>query len=94
MGRRISVFKKTHDNWHGSYHLNEYYKGIKSQKIVEVIFCGQISDNLWRVCVWGCDDYSLERDFDIEDKAWQCFITIIRYEFVDIDILRNSYNFI
>lgn len=81
----VSVFKETEDNWYPSFEI----KGDARYKyLVEVSYL-ELSDGMWRVCVWGQDDMGMERDFEPYErmKAWEVFISIIEQHYV-------SYNFI
>lgn len=40
MFKRMSVFKRTRDNWHGSYRLND---GVRDELLVNVRYAGNIS---------------------------------------------------
>lgn len=73
-----SVFKKTTDDWCGSYIMRGW---PEDKMLVEVSFC-QTGPNPpikgeWRVCAWGNDDCGMERDFTSESEAWVCFLEVI-----------------
>ena len=58
----ITVFKLTDEDWHPSFQMNGYYRGIQDPKLVKVsVF--QMSSGDWRVCVWGADDFGMEHDY-------------------------------
>ncbi|MCA9495832.1 MAG: hypothetical protein KC589_02730 [Nanoarchaeota archaeon] len=59
--KRIDVFKKTSDDWYPNY-PNDMVK-VSFLKLPNIL---QNSDDEWRVCVWGNDDFGLERDFQSE----------------------------
>ena len=92
MTYRMDVFKPTQDDWHGSFQLNGWCKGVKNQMLVRVSFC-TISppDRLpcYRVCAWGNDDYGLEFDCDNESQALTLFMQVIGMEFVNRLALRD-----
>jgi len=80
--KTCSVYKKTSDNWCPNYNYD----------FVMVSFC-QTGPNPpingeWRVCVWGADDFGMERDFKNKDEAWQVFIEVISLDNVTIDELK------
>ena len=88
---KVSVFKRTTDDWHPSYQLSGWNKGVEHQKLVDVIFTqtgpNPPVDGKWRVCVWGGDDCGLERDFSTESEAWACFLEVIGLEDVTMEAL-------
>lgn len=88
---RVSVFKRTSEDWYPSYSLKEFNRGVPSQRLVEVIFTttgpAPPHNGLWRVCVWGGDDFGMEKDFDKENHAWGCFLQVIGMEEVSQKVL-------
>ena len=90
---KVSVFKRTTDDWHPSYQLSGWNKGIEHQKLVEVMFTqtgpNPPVDGHWRVCAWGVDDFGLENDFVVERNAWDCFVEVIGLENVTMDALLD-----
>lgn len=95
MMRPVNVFKPTHDDWYGSYRLSGFYSGDSDTMLVEVTFCGNITENMpdhapvWRTCVWGNDDCGMEYDCDNENQAWCMFLEVIGMEHVDRDVLKE-----
>ena len=89
---RCDVFKRTTDDWYPSYTLSNWNKGVANQKLVEVSFCqtGPIPPvtGEWRVCVWGGDDYGMEKDFTEVNAAWFCFLDVIGLD--DVTMLALS----
>ena len=85
---RVSVFKETTDDWCPSFEI----KGDARYKyhLVEVSYL-ELSDGMWRVCVWGQDDMGMERDFEPHErvKAWEVFISIIEQQYVSYDFIKN-----
>jgi hypothetical protein len=60
---RTEVFKKTNDDWYGNYENNT----------CKLIYIGQLSDDLFRVAVWGNDDFGIYKDFETEKEAIEIF---------------------
>lgn len=79
---RVSVFKKTLDNWCGSY-------TIGNECFVEVIFNGKIANDTYRTCAWGNDDFGMEFDCNTEEEAWEVFLKVIGMEYVHIYELKK-----
>jgi hypothetical protein len=88
----MRVFKRTHDDWHPSYRLSNWYNGTEPEKtfLCEVSLL-TLTGGEHRVCVWGNDDFGLERDFpsDQKDEAFKLFISTISQETVSIGWLRR-----
>lgn len=87
----VEVFKRTDDNWYGSYKIDE---DSRVNMLVEVIFTQTGPDpkngnGEWRVCVWGNDDYGMEIDFTDETTAWNIYLQVIGWEVVNIDSLKS-----
>jgi len=82
MKEKIRVFKRTLDDWHGSYKFAGWYNGNKDIMLVEVSFL-PLSDGMFRVCVWGNDDCGKEKDFKDKNEAWECFINVISWDTVN-----------
>lgn len=78
--KQVDVFKVTQDDWYGSYHIEEYF-GVKKQMVVQVTFCGNISEEneipVFRTCVWGSDDCGMEFDSHLEGESWNRFLQVI-----------------
>jgi len=86
----VDVFKRTTDDWYPSYLIQG---DIRFSKLVEVSFT-QTGPNPpitgdWRVCVWGADDCGMERDFQDEAQAWNCFLQVIGWEQVSMQALKD-----
>jgi hypothetical protein len=90
---RIEVLKQTSDDWYGSYHIEDWYKGKEKQMFVEVVFNGDISlpgeTPIWRTCVWGNDDCGMEYDCDTEAEAFNKFLQVIGQESVTREFLSS-----
>jgi len=73
----VNVFKRTTDDWYGSYRLDNTDNGM----LVEVGFANL--DGLFRVSVWGTDDCGMEFDRESENEAWNIFLGVIGMENVN-----------
>jgi hypothetical protein len=80
---KINVFKKTKDNWCGNYKIIDNREVFD---LVEVSFM-QLLSGEWRVCVWGNDDFGVERDFKDQTAAFVVFQAIIQEEYVNKNTL-------
>jgi len=86
---RIEVLKPTQDDWHGSYIIDGYHKGVKNPMLVEVTFHGNIMSYdpeltpIWRTSVWGNDDCGMEYDCASEAEAWNMFLQVISMKHVN-----------
>ncbi len=88
-----NVIKFTDDNWHGNYEIEEY-QTIKNVKLVEVSLLYLIPPNsekpdMWRVCVWGNDDFGLELDGEDYEKARDLFLKVLNMEKVNKEPLNQ-----
>lgn len=76
----MQVFKQTSDDWYPSYKLED-------QQLVKVRLL-ELKNGLWRVCVWGNDDFGLERDYCQYEDAHEMFQIIIKQPQVSQKFLR------
>ena len=66
----ITIFKEVKEDWYGNYNIADdarytgKYVSIRTAKLADYIF---------RVCVWGNDDFGMERDYESEDDALLMF---------------------
>lgn len=84
---KYRVFKRTNDDWYGAFML------AGGRKLVEVVF-SQSRPNppingSWIVYATGNDDYGIIKFFDSESEAWLMFTTILGWEFVDHEQLKE-----
>lgn len=88
MFKRMSVFKRTRDNWHGSYRLDGY-----PDLLVNVRYAGNISppnwDPLYSVSVWGNDDTAMTFEVDNESAAFAKFLEVLALNYVDYEALEQ-----
>lgn len=86
----VRVMKKTTCDWYPPYRLDGPYRG-KPLDLVEVSFL-ELSDNSWRVCIWGADDTGKEKDFLPEQRedAWQTFVLVISQDAVNPGWLADN----
>lgn len=87
--KRLDVFKLTDDDWHGSYIIKGWHNGVENPKLVTVTFTW-LTDGNWRVCVWGNDDFGLERDYANENEAWEMFQLLLEQEKVNTGWLKSN----
>ncbi len=82
------VFKRTTDDWYPAYVIKN---DQRVNKLVEVSLLKFALDKGYRVCVWGADDYGLEKDYPIEDQeeAKTIFLKVIGLEDVTQNILKD-----
>lgn len=75
---RTDVVKFTDDDWYGNYSI--MHKGVMT-KTVQVTYVplalDQDAKRLFRVCVWGNDDFGLERDYEDRRAARRAFSKIV-----------------
>jgi hypothetical protein len=65
MAYRIECYKRTSAEWHPNINLEW---GVHKIPLVRVSLLG-LSTGQYRVCVWGGDDFGMERDFDSKIAA-------------------------
>lgn len=67
---RWDVFKPTSDDWHPNWPGN----------LVKVSFLTldtpSAGRTTWSVCVWGHDNYGMERDLTSEEEAFELFLWV------------------
>lgn len=90
----IRVFKPTPDDWCPPYRLQGNYKG-KPLQLVEVSFVQIMDvapgdDPLWRVSVWGGDDFGMDKDDESRDIAYELFEKVIEQPEVSQKFLREQ----
>lgn len=86
MMKTVIVFKRTKDNWYPLYRTF-------NEDLVAVKFCmtgpKPPEDGLFRVCVWGADDFGMEKDFYDETEARNCYLELLNMDTVDIQPLKD-----
>lgn len=81
MNYKIEVFKRTTD-----YRFSPPYKlDTCETQLVDVSLT--ITEEAYRLSVWGADDMGMEREFTSENKARQTFMEIIGLEDVTVQSL-------
>lgn len=85
---RCEVFKETKEDWYPAYKIEH---DLRYEGFVMVAFLELVPSGEWRVCIWGQDDYGLERDFPPHErmKAWEVFVDIISAEYVTHDLAKK-----
>lgn len=86
---KIEVFKPTQDDFYSNYSVGCKYE------LVKVIFTQtgpnpKIGNGMYRVCVWGNDDFGLEIHFTEETTALNMFHQVIGWKYVNIQQLRDT----
>lgn len=79
----LHVMKKTQDDWHPNFEGNKVR--------VRLIWLGPDYEN-YRVCVWGADDFGMEKDFIDGDNyvtALSTFQLLCMKEYVNIADLKK-----
>jgi hypothetical protein len=91
---RIRVFKFTDDDWYGNHKLTEAYPIYNNRtRLVTVSLLTLVSNpnqTYTRVCVWGNDDYGLEKDFDNRPEAEAMFMLVISQDAVNQKWLKSK----
>ncbi len=84
-----TIYKETNEDWYPSLIVN--WKNIK---LLRVHFM-QLSTKQWRVCVWGGDDFGMERDYpeNKRDLALECFEDIAKLEQPLTRFILKSFGF-
>jgi hypothetical protein len=93
------VLKRTHDEWCPNFRVNIFTEYNNTEIVREIIYdYVEVSfnrshdtdgDSIFIVVVSGNDDTMVQKDFVSELDAWNCFLDVIKLEFVDFDILRE-----
>lgn len=76
-GRR-SVEKPTPDDWYPS--INVHYVKLSTMSL---------SDGKFRVCVWGGDDFGMERDYATKAEADAAYDTLAKAAFISQRMCRE-----
>ena len=61
--KQTEIFKKTNDDWYGNFKNNT----------CQLIYIGELTDGVFRVAVWGDDDFGIDKDFKTEKEAIEMF---------------------
>lgn len=77
---KCDVFKRTSDNWYGSYTLGDGCNSIDPPELLVAVSFLSMDDGEWGVFADGTDDYAIGRVFDDEKAAWCCFLEVIGLE--------------
>ena len=80
----VSVYCETTDDWYGNYRIKD---DQRVSNLVHVQFM-KLSNDQWRCCVWGNDDFGMEFDSWLEGEAWNKFIQIIGWKYVNKEPLK------
>lgn len=91
---RVSVMMPTLGDWYPSFKINNHPSGLSEG--VKVSFLELLPfrkyPQMWRVCVWGNDDFGMERDFESRADAHQMFTLITSWETVEVyELLQHEF---
>lgn len=90
--KRYKVFKKTQDNWHPSFELDDGTMMVAVSLIGPLGPLGPLRKITkpyeYRVCVWGDDDMGMELDSTDEEVVVAAFFKVLELEFVNYDNLK------
>lgn len=84
--REIKIIKPTEDDWYGNEILN--IRGV-STKVVTCSLMLLLNQKTWRVCVWGNDDFGLEKDSESFDEIYDLFMQILVLPYVNKQKLKD-----
>ena len=80
---KIEVYKPTQDDWNGNFVI-QWQGDVKLVRVATMpLRAWKRQPPLWRVCVWGNDDFGMEVDFKTPEEAFQMFNKIIAFEFIN-----------
>ena len=102
--KRIDIFKPTTHDWAPSYKADKHVGllvrvSLMTDMVMGKFNKGKITEGrIWhRVCVWGADDFGMEKDFEqgkdltpdpSREQALDCFLSVISLERVNPSDLR------
>jgi hypothetical protein len=75
------------EDWYGNFKIEDDRR-FQTTRLVLVSAMG-LSDGKYRVCVWGNDDFGLERDFDQPGEAMTLFQLIVSQPYPTKEWLKN-----
>jgi len=83
---RIECFKPTNEDWYSEYRIkdDQRYKG----KYVSLSLLG-LSNGMYRVCVWGNDDFGMEWDTKDKQEAKKVYAKLALKETIEKRDLKN-----
>jgi hypothetical protein len=89
-------FKKTEDDWAPSFGLAGLgawaFNRVDTQLVEVSLYPPYGGTGLSRVCVWGADDFGMERDFSEATDAQRIFLHLIQMSFVNqADLLKLNF---
>lgn len=87
--KKCEAYKQTSEDWYPSLVLDADVKLLRVS-LIELLGGG------WRVCVWGDDDFGMEKDFDVLpnyccalESSRMCYYSVMSLEDVTIEELRR-----
>ena len=88
--KKMQVFKLTDEDWYPSFKLAGYYQGKRGLPLVSVSCLELLVAPQFRVCVWGADDFGMERDYHCELAALEMFQLILQQDVVRTSFLKDN----
>lgn len=69
---RLTIFKEVPEDWYSNYKIKD--DGRYQGKYVSISLLQlNVKETPWRVCIWGNDDFGMEKDFKDLNQAQQQF---------------------
>ena len=84
MSTVMSAFKRTTDCWHPSFSLLD---DAQETQLVEVSCVKRLG--CFSVCVWGADDFGMEKEFTSKTRAIKVFQDIVSLPVVNVTYLKK-----
>lgn len=84
---RITCFVPVQEDWYGNYRIEGDARHADT-RLVQVSALS-LSDGNYRVCVWGNDDFGLERDFEQPGQAMVLYQLIVSRPYPTQEWLKN-----
>lgn len=78
---KITVFKSTQEDWHPSYEMEDHL-------FLRVSYI-PLNNNTYRVCVWGADDFGMEKDLNSKNNAKELFHKIVELPEISENALKH-----
>lgn len=84
----LQFFKKTHDDWHGSYRCKDAHNGQRGFDMVECL-AYPCTTGITRISLYGNDDFWLSCTYDNPVEGFHDLQCLLSIEFVDFANLQN-----
>lgn len=75
---RMSAYVQVNEDWYGNFRVSQDTR-YDSDLLIRVSLLELMHPHGWRVCVWGNDDFGMERDYapDQRDQALALYQQIV-----------------